>query len=260
MVVDNFHSFRTGASIRPFKTEPPLVVDPDAPQPLAAALQRFEPVFRAGPDRAAPLPRRVDPTCARRYARTPRTPRPCDLGRNPPFSCPRSQRSTRFRVRYYERFQPRRHIRVTSSIMARRHALTNSGRGANAPNIRTASRTNPEQDQEGLSAQSDCTRRSCSTDRYQGTRPHVSKPLPDPRSSESTKGRTGCHRPEPLLGAQHATVRLLRPCPGSEKPSPGKMSPPTGLGGRCGNCVHQLCWVPAKERRRSERWHPPASG
>ena len=44
MIIDDFHSGRAGISLRPFEANPPLLVDPDTPLPLAAALQRFKPV------------------------------------------------------------------------------------------------------------------------------------------------------------------------------------------------------------------------
>ena len=54
MVVNDFHIGRAGASLGPFETDPLLVVDPDAPLPFAATLQRFEPV--AGNAGVGPFP------------------------------------------------------------------------------------------------------------------------------------------------------------------------------------------------------------
>ena len=47
MIVDDFHVGWAGASLGPFETDPSLVVDPDAPLPLAATLQGFKPVAGA---------------------------------------------------------------------------------------------------------------------------------------------------------------------------------------------------------------------
>ena len=42
MVVDNFHVVRARASFRPLETDPPLIVDPDAPLSFAAAPQAVD--------------------------------------------------------------------------------------------------------------------------------------------------------------------------------------------------------------------------
>ena len=117
MVVDDFHVIRADASLRPLETDPPLVVDSDAPLPLTAPLQGFEPVARGAKGRECRSPRRAGPACARQSARSRRTLRPDRRGRRSPSSCRQSQRSPRFRFRCYDLFERRHHIRVTSSIM-----------------------------------------------------------------------------------------------------------------------------------------------
>ena len=44
MVIDDFYTGRAGAAFGPFEADPPLIVDADAPLPLAPALERFETV------------------------------------------------------------------------------------------------------------------------------------------------------------------------------------------------------------------------
>ena len=117
MVVDDFHVVRAGASLQPFETDPPLVVDPDAPLSFAAPLQGFQPVAGGATGREGRSPRQVGPACARQCARSRRKPRPARRGRTSPFSCRRSQLSMRFHFGCYNRFERRRRIRVTSSIM-----------------------------------------------------------------------------------------------------------------------------------------------
>src|SRR6267378_3732528 len=46
VIIDNLDVRRAMRSIRPLKTDAPLIVDADAVLPLAIALQRFEPVAR----------------------------------------------------------------------------------------------------------------------------------------------------------------------------------------------------------------------
>src|SRR5258708_1026070 len=44
VIIDDLDVRRAGRSIRPFKTDAPLIVDPDSVLTLPIALQRFEPV------------------------------------------------------------------------------------------------------------------------------------------------------------------------------------------------------------------------
>jgi len=44
VIIDNLDVRRARRSIRPLKTDAPLIVDPDAVLPFSIALQRFEPI------------------------------------------------------------------------------------------------------------------------------------------------------------------------------------------------------------------------
>jgi len=44
MVVNDFNINRTGRSLRPFKANPPLIIDADAELPLAITMERFQPI------------------------------------------------------------------------------------------------------------------------------------------------------------------------------------------------------------------------
>ena len=47
IAVNNLDPGRSRASLRPFETDPPVLVYPDTPLPLAPTLQAFEPVAGA---------------------------------------------------------------------------------------------------------------------------------------------------------------------------------------------------------------------
>ncbi len=51
MVVDDFNIARAGGPLRPLKTDPPLLVDPDAILSLTVTPQRLQPVSGKAPKR-----------------------------------------------------------------------------------------------------------------------------------------------------------------------------------------------------------------
>jgi len=44
VIVDDFDVQRSWGALRSFEADPPLIIDPDAPLPLAVSLQGFQPI------------------------------------------------------------------------------------------------------------------------------------------------------------------------------------------------------------------------